>query len=92
MHKPDLAGKITGMLLEMDNAEPLVLLDSAEELAAKVESAHKVLERAHAKAPPPFKPIFFLLKSPLTNSELAAIRNYYLFSIIERDFRLISDI
>ncbi|KAJ9559013.1 hypothetical protein OSB04_013627, partial [Centaurea solstitialis] len=38
-HKPDLAAKITGMLLEMDNSELLLLLESPESLAAKVEEA-----------------------------------------------------
>lgn len=33
---PDLAGKITGMLLEMDNLELLKLLKSKESLEAKV--------------------------------------------------------
>lgn len=37
--QPKLAGKITGMLLEMDNAELLMLLDSNEALQAKVEEA-----------------------------------------------------
>jgi len=35
MH-PDLAGKITGMLLEIDNAELLHMLESHESLKAKV--------------------------------------------------------
>merc|ERR1719152_746705 len=40
---PDLAGKITGMMLEMDNAELLLLLESPAQLQAKVEEARKVL-------------------------------------------------
>ncbi|KAK3010112.1 hypothetical protein RJ639_010711 [Escallonia herrerae] len=36
---PDLVSKITGMLLEMDNSELLLLLESPESLAAKVEEA-----------------------------------------------------
>ncbi|KAL2481321.1 Polyadenylate-binding protein 7 [Abeliophyllum distichum] len=48
-HKPDLAAKITGMLLEMDNSELLLLLESPESLAAKVEEAVQVLELSKAK-------------------------------------------
>jgi polyadenylate-binding protein len=32
--QPELASKITGMLLELDNAELLLLLDSTERLQA----------------------------------------------------------
>ncbi|KAI3474625.1 hypothetical protein Pfo_029795 [Paulownia fortunei] len=48
-HKPDLAAKITGMLLEMDNSELLLLLDSPESLAAKVEEAIEVLKFSKAE-------------------------------------------
>lgn len=41
---PDLAGKITGMLLECDNSELVVLLDSYELLRAKVDEAVAVLK------------------------------------------------
>ncbi|KAI8567400.1 hypothetical protein RHMOL_Rhmol02G0119000 [Rhododendron molle] len=37
--KPDLAAKITGMILEMDNAELLLLLESPDLLVTKVEEA-----------------------------------------------------
>ncbi|XP_059646780.1 polyadenylate-binding protein 7-like [Cornus florida] len=48
-HKPDLAAKITGMLLEMDNSELLLLLESPESLAGKVEEAVQVLKLSNAK-------------------------------------------
>lgn len=47
--KPNLAAKITGMLLEMDNAELLVLIESPESLSAKVEEAFQVLKNSKAK-------------------------------------------
>ena len=43
-HQPGFAGKITGMMLEMDNFELLDLLDSESELKSKVDGALHVLE------------------------------------------------
>jgi polyadenylate-binding protein len=47
---PDWAGKITGMLLEIDNAELLHMLDSQESLREKVEEAFNVLKAHQAKS------------------------------------------
>lgn len=48
-HQPTLAGKITGMLLEIDNTELLHMLDSRELLGAKVKEAVQVLQAHQAK-------------------------------------------
>jgi len=42
--QPDLAGKITGMLLEMDNLELVSLLSNQEALNAKVAEAVSVYD------------------------------------------------
>ncbi|PHT36479.1 hypothetical protein CQW23_24179 [Capsicum baccatum] len=47
--QPEFAAKITGMLLEMDNAELLLLLESPESLETKVEEAVEVLKFSKAK-------------------------------------------
>lgn len=53
--QPDLAGKITGMLLEMDNSELLLLLESPDALQSKV------CRNAHPSPPllgAPCEPVF----------------------------------
>merc|ERR1712056_43898 len=50
MH-PELAGKITGMLLEIDNSELVHMLEHQESLKGKVEEAVAVLQ-AHKTQPP----------------------------------------
>jgi len=46
---PNLTGKITGMLLEIDNSELLHMLEHGEALKAKVEEAVAVLQAHEAK-------------------------------------------
>jgi len=41
--KPDMAGKVTGMMLEMDNSELLMLIESEAQLRSKVTEAISVL-------------------------------------------------
>ena len=47
MH-PELAGKITGMLLEIDNSELIHMLEHQESLKSKVKEAVALLQ-AHSK-------------------------------------------
>lgn len=53
---PDLAGKITGMLLEIDNAELLHMLEFRDALSAKVEEAVNVLHAHQAREQTPQEP------------------------------------
>ena len=46
---PDLAGKITGMLLEIESKELLRMLESEESLKVKVEETVAVLQAHQAK-------------------------------------------
>lgn len=43
--RPDLAGKLTGMMLELPNSEILSLLESDEKLKQKINEAVQVLEK-----------------------------------------------
>ena len=48
--EPSTAGKVTGMLLEMDQSEVLHLIESPEALRAKVQEAMTVLQQAAQQA------------------------------------------
>lgn len=63
---PDLAGKITGMLLEIDNSELLHMLESRESLKAKVEEAVAVLQAHQAKLPTTAAPTATPAAAPAT--------------------------
>ncbi|XP_068585874.1 polyadenylate-binding protein 1-like isoform X2 [Cebidichthys violaceus] len=52
---PNLAGKITGMLLEIDNSELLHMLETPESLHSKVDEAIAVLQAHQAKECSPKK-------------------------------------
>lgn len=47
----DYAGKVTGMLLEMDQTEVLHLIESPDALKKKVGEAMEVLHLSHAAGP-----------------------------------------
>ncbi|OQV25134.1 Polyadenylate-binding protein 1-B [Hypsibius exemplaris] len=48
---PELAGKVTGMLLEIDNSELLLMLEQPEQLKSKVDEAVLVLKSHLNQAP-----------------------------------------
>jgi polyadenylate-binding protein len=47
--QPELAGKITGMMLEMDNSEVLLMIESPQQLQQKVDEAMRVLNQLNNK-------------------------------------------
>ncbi|XP_063156121.1 polyadenylate-binding protein 1-like [Candoia aspera] len=59
---PSLAGKITGMLLEIDNSDLLLMLESPESLQSKIEEAvavlqaHRISEATHKSSSMAFLP------------------------------------
>merc|ERR1712050_208224 len=50
---PELAGKITGMLLEIDNSELVHMLEHGESLKGKVDEAVVVLQAHQSKSNDP---------------------------------------
>ena len=50
---PELAGKVTGMLLEIDNSELVHMLEHHESLKGKVDEAVAVLQAHQTKATAP---------------------------------------
>ncbi|OLP86965.1 Sepiapterin reductase [Symbiodinium microadriaticum] len=53
--RPEIAGRITSMLLEMENSEVLMLLQSEQHLQAKVDEARRLLE-LYSNVSPPVNP------------------------------------
>ena len=92
MH-PDLAGKITGMLLEIDNTELLHMLESRESLKAKVSASkrhssfHSLSFRSRLKKPSLFykliKPSKYLQLNKLLPTQLIRKENTHaIFSFV----------
>ena len=61
--QPQLAGKITGMLLEIDQSEILHLIETPDALNSKIEEALQVSSsgRRLTLSLPPFFPFFFFV-------------------------------
>ncbi|CAD6210645.1 unnamed protein product [Miscanthus lutarioriparius] len=68
-HQPELASKITGMLLELDNSEVVTLLCSSEMLSVKVDECVQLLQATKPKTEDheALHP-GFMLKSPSVNA------------------------
>lgn len=71
--QPELAGEITGMLLDIDNTELLHLLESRESLEAKVKEAIAVLQAHWAIHSKHKHDVSDQGKDPLTATMLASV-------------------
>jgi len=67
--QPELASKITGMLLELDNSEVVTLLCSSEMLSVKVDECVQLLQATKPKTED-HEALYlgFMLESPSVNA------------------------